>query len=101
MEPHLCRGMLKNYFQLLSEKNDDGNKIVIEEAITNSPGRVSFTSDNWKPDRQKYNYICITAHYIDAKWKLHKRTIGSINCIHHLIWFLLLMKCTCAFVMES
>jgi len=40
--------MLKNNFQLLSEKNDDGNKIVIEEAITNSPGRVSFTSDNWK-----------------------------------------------------
>lgn len=27
--------------------------------------------------------------------------LGSINLINHLIWFLLLMKCTCALVIES
>ncbi|CAO2041952.1 unnamed protein product [Urochloa humidicola] len=47
----------------------------IIESLSNSPGRVSFTSDNWKSDCQKYNYICITGHYIDDKWKLHKRII--------------------------
>uniref|UniRef100_A0ACD5UYX2 Uncharacterized protein n=1 Tax=Avena sativa TaxID=4498 RepID=A0ACD5UYX2_AVESA len=43
--------------------------------ILASPGRVSFTSDNWKSEVSKHSYICITCHYIDADWELDKRIV--------------------------
>uniref|UniRef100_A0ACD5TRB3 Uncharacterized protein n=1 Tax=Avena sativa TaxID=4498 RepID=A0ACD5TRB3_AVESA len=45
------------------------------EVILAAPGRVSFTSDNWKSEVSKHSYICITCHYIDADWKLNKRIV--------------------------
>uniref|UniRef100_A0ACD5WR84 Uncharacterized protein n=1 Tax=Avena sativa TaxID=4498 RepID=A0ACD5WR84_AVESA len=45
------------------------------EAILGAPGRVSFTSDNWKSEVSKDSYIFITCHYIDADWKLNKRIV--------------------------
>ena len=34
--------------------------------------RVSITTDTWT-SIQRINYMCITAHYIDAEWKLQKK----------------------------
>lgn len=68
---HVGRHTIKRDVMDMFQKE---RKEVID-ALTNSPGRVSFTSDNWKSDCQKFNYICITGHYIDDKWKLHKRII--------------------------
>jgi cytochrome c2 len=45
------------------------------EIIHTCASRVSFTTDNWKSEVTKFNYICITCHYIDASWKLNKRII--------------------------
>lgn len=37
--------------------------------------RVCITTDTWI-SIQKINYMCITAHYIDHNWKLHKKIIN-------------------------
>ena len=47
----------------------------LREIISNNPGRVSFTTDNWKSDVTKFSYICITCHYVDDAWRLNKRII--------------------------
>ena len=39
--------------------------------------RVSLTTDVWT-SIQNLGYMCITAHYIDAKWSLQKRIIKFI-----------------------
>ena len=77
-----------NNFFLKSETNDDGTPVLrnvkydvhaarqlLLEVIQSAPGRVSFTSDNWKSEVSKHSYICITCHYIDAEWKLNKRIV--------------------------
>jgi hypothetical protein len=50
-------------------------KQELMDTIRAAPGRVSFTSDNWKSEVSKHSYICITCHYIDADWKLNKRIV--------------------------
>jgi hypothetical protein len=50
-------------------------KKEILDTIVASPGRVSFTTDNWKSEVSKHMYMCITCHYIDADWKLNKRIV--------------------------
>ncbi|KAL2243468.1 UNVERIFIED_CONTAM: Zinc finger BED domain-containing protein RICESLEEPER 4, partial [Sesamum indicum] len=36
--------------------------------------RVSLTTDTWTSN-QRLTYMCLTAHYIDSNWKLHKLMI--------------------------
>lgn len=43
--------------------------------LQSAPGRISFTTDNWRSDHTGDEYMCITAHWIDSKWKLQKRII--------------------------
>ncbi|RZC80906.1 hypothetical protein C5167_043475 [Papaver somniferum] len=50
---------LKNYFKV--------NKV-----------RVCLTTDTWS-SLQKLGYMVITAHWIDANWKLHKKIISFIQ----------------------
>jgi hypothetical protein len=50
-------------------------KIVLKKVLSDAPGRICFTSDNWKSETSKDSYIFITAHFIDADCKLQKRII--------------------------
>lgn len=38
--------------------------------------RISLTTDGWKPKHQNRSYFCLTCHFIDYEWKLHKRVIA-------------------------
>ena len=42
--------------------------------------RVCFTTDLWT-SIQNMSYICLTAHFIDKYWKLHKRILNF--CVIH------------------
>ncbi|OAY60648.2 hypothetical protein MANES_01G057350v8 [Manihot esculenta] len=44
--------------------------------------RVSLTTDIWT-SLQRINYMCITAHFIDNDWKLHKRIINFCPISSH------------------
>lgn len=37
-----------------------------------TPGRISLTAD-WWTSISTDGYLCVTAHFIDKEWKLHKR----------------------------
>jgi len=39
--------------------------------------RVSFTMDMWASDQNK-NYLALTCHFFDDKWKIQKRIINFV-----------------------
>ena len=48
----------------------------IYKEIKNLNCRVSLIIDGWKPKYQLGSYFCVTCHYIDDAWALHKRIIA-------------------------
>ncbi|KAL0414360.1 UNVERIFIED_CONTAM: Zinc finger BED domain-containing protein RICESLEEPER 1 [Sesamum radiatum] len=44
--------------------------------------RVCITTDTWT-SIQRVNYMCLTAHFIDDDWKLHKRILNFCPIIGH------------------
>ncbi|XP_077248520.1 zinc finger BED domain-containing protein RICESLEEPER 2-like [Tasmannia lanceolata] len=45
------------------------------EFLNKMPGKISLTSNTWTFN-QNLGYICLTAHFIDDDWKLHKRILN-------------------------
>ena len=44
--------------------------------------RVCLTTDSWT-SIQRLNYMCITAHFIDNEWKLHKKILSFVPLTSH------------------
>ena len=44
--------------------------------------RVSLTTDSWT-SIQRLNYMCLTAHFIDDEWKLHKKILSFVPVGSH------------------
>jgi len=64
MKLFLCeRTSLKNYFGKINS-------------------RIALTTDTWSSN-QNLNYLCLTAHFIDENWKLHKRIINFVVMHSH------------------
>ncbi|XP_055959713.1 zinc finger BED domain-containing protein RICESLEEPER 4-like [Mercurialis annua] len=59
-------------------------KLKLKQFFKTNSQRVSFTSDSWTSN-QRLNYMCITAHFIDNDWKLHKRIISFVPCSRHKV----------------
>jgi len=49
-------------------------KQVLLDVLKNVKGRVSLTMDMWTSN-QTLGYMCITCHFTDDDWKMHKRTL--------------------------
>lgn len=41
--------------------------------------KISLTTDLWKSQNQKIEYMVITGHFIDANWNLQKRVLNFIH----------------------
>ncbi|KAJ0640864.1 putative HAT dimerization domain, ribonuclease H-like superfamily, hAT-like transposase, RNase-H [Helianthus annuus] len=50
-------------------------KLKLKSFVKTTKQRVCLSLDTWKSN-QSVNYLCITAHFIDENWKLHKKIIG-------------------------
>ena len=48
-------------------------KMKLKAFFKSHSQRVSLTTDCWT-SIQRINYMCITAHFIDDNWKLHKKS---------------------------
>lgn len=46
------------------------------------PNRVSLTTDTWT-SCQNLNYMCLTAHFIDADWNLKKKILNFCPIYDH------------------
>lgn len=49
--------------------------------------RVCISTDTWT-SLQRINYICVTAHFIDTEWNLHKRNINFVPVSSHKDYYL-------------
>ncbi|KAG8657803.1 hypothetical protein MANES_03G090444v8 [Manihot esculenta] len=47
----------------------------LKSYFQNSSQRICITTDTWT-SLQRINYMCITAHYIDDNWTLHKKILN-------------------------
>ena len=50
-------------------------KNVVAIDLMNAPGRISFTTDNWRSENTADEFVCVMSHWIDTDWNLHKRII--------------------------
>ena len=46
--------------------------------------RVCLTTDTWT-SIQNLNYMCLTCHFIDDAWKLHKRILNFCQVEDHKV----------------
>ncbi|CAO2179263.1 unnamed protein product [Urochloa humidicola] len=53
-------------------------KSKLYEIFNANASRISITSDLWTATEMSC-YMSMTAHYIDADWKLHKKIIGFVH----------------------
>ena len=56
-------------------------KTKLKELLKNCQ-RICVTTDTWT-SIQRINYMCITAHFIDNDWKLHKKIINFCPISSH------------------
>ena len=56
-------------------KNYKSKKQIIVEELTNYNSVLSVTSDIWTNCKDD-PFACVTSHYIDTNWKLHKKVLG-------------------------
>lgn len=53
----------------------DVQKEKLKKFLKEHCGKVSLATDTWTSNTNQ-NYMCVTAHFIDNDWKLHKKIIG-------------------------
>ncbi|KAF7827091.1 zinc finger BED domain-containing protein RICESLEEPER 2-like [Senna tora] len=58
-------------------------KEVVKSELSEVVGSISLTTDNWRSEHTMDEYICVTAHWIDANWKLHKKIIWFKDLMPH------------------
>ena len=51
------------------------NKLRLKSMLEHCPGRISLTSDLWTSIATD-GYICLTTHFINNDWELHKVTLN-------------------------
>ncbi|KAG7948001.1 hypothetical protein I3843_14G123500 [Carya illinoinensis] len=57
-------------------------KDSLKKMFLTTKQRVCLTTDTWT-SIQNINYMCVTAHFIDNNWKLHKRIISFVRISDH------------------
>ncbi|KAG5548554.1 hypothetical protein RHGRI_014043 [Rhododendron griersonianum] len=59
-----------------------GEKEKLRNLLTKSGQRICLTTDSWT-SIQNVSYMCLTAHFIDKDWKLHKRILNFCVVTSH------------------
>uniref|UniRef100_A0A803MKL1 BED-type domain-containing protein n=1 Tax=Chenopodium quinoa TaxID=63459 RepID=A0A803MKL1_CHEQI len=57
-------------------------KRKLKNVLKRCNSRVSLTTDTWT-SIQQINYMCLTVHFIDNNWKLHKRILNFCPISSH------------------
>ncbi|KAK4285003.1 hypothetical protein QN277_001756 [Acacia crassicarpa] len=48
---------------------------IVKNVLKKCSNRTCLTANHWTSD-QNFNYLCLTAHFIDDDWRLHKRILN-------------------------
>ncbi|XP_050238288.1 zinc finger BED domain-containing protein RICESLEEPER 2-like [Mercurialis annua] len=57
-------------------------RLKLKTFLKNESQRVCITTDTWT-SIQRVNYMCVTCHWIDNQWKLHKRILSLVHVCGH------------------
>ncbi|XP_055959936.1 zinc finger BED domain-containing protein RICESLEEPER 2-like [Mercurialis annua] len=57
-------------------------RLNLKNTLKSGSQRVSITTDTWT-SIQRVNYMCVTCHWIDNDWLLHKRIINLVPVCGH------------------
>ena len=57
-------------------------KASLQECLRSINTRIALTTDIWT-SVQTLSYLCLTAHFIDNDWKLHKRILSFVEMPSH------------------
>ena len=57
-------------------------RIRLKKELTKIGQKICLTTDCWTSSTQM-SYMCLTAHYIDSDWRLHKRIINFCQISNH------------------
>uniref|UniRef100_A0A7N0V537 BED-type domain-containing protein n=1 Tax=Kalanchoe fedtschenkoi TaxID=63787 RepID=A0A7N0V537_KALFE len=57
-------------------------KVILKKLINGLKTRISLTTDIWT-SVQNIAYLCLTAHFIDDDWNLHKRILNFCQVPSH------------------
>ena len=57
-------------------------KTSLRECLKSINTRIALTTDIWT-SVQTLSYLCLTAHFIDNDWKLHKRILSFVEMPSH------------------
>ncbi|XP_055961910.1 zinc finger BED domain-containing protein RICESLEEPER 2-like [Mercurialis annua] len=57
-------------------------RLNLKNTLRSGSQRVSITTDTWT-SIQRVNYMCVTCHWIDNDWLLHKRIINLVPVCGH------------------
>ncbi|XP_050238141.1 zinc finger BED domain-containing protein RICESLEEPER 2-like [Mercurialis annua] len=57
-------------------------RLQLKNFMKNNCQRISLTTDTWT-SIQRINYMCITAHFIDNNWILHKKILSFVPIFSH------------------
>ncbi|CAN6253526.1 unnamed protein product [Urochloa humidicola] len=60
----------------------DAQRQKLQKFLKEQCERVSLTTDTWTANT-KQNHMCVTAHFIDKSWNLHKKIIGFFSSKGH------------------
>ena len=76
--PHSRRTARRDIVEMYVKKKEAMKKILGE-----NKQRLSLTTDIWTAPYTRASYMVITAHFVDAGWKLRKLIIGFKNVVDH------------------
>jgi hypothetical protein len=69
--------MMRDCFKFFMSEKEKLRGMFLTSSV-----RVCLTTDCWT-SIQNLNYMCITAHFIDNKWNLHKRILNFCLIPNH------------------
>ncbi|KAJ6822838.1 zinc finger BED domain-containing protein RICESLEEPER 2-like [Iris pallida] len=54
----------------------DAMRVQLQATLKRNTSRVSLTTDLWTAEHQNLGYCCVTCHFLDDDWVLHKKIIA-------------------------
>lgn len=61
----------------------DTERLQLKIFLAEHCQRVCLTTDMWTSSCQKMSYMCVTAHFIDNNWRLHKKILNFCQVSSH------------------
>ncbi|XP_019256703.1 PREDICTED: zinc finger BED domain-containing protein RICESLEEPER 2-like [Nicotiana attenuata] len=71
------RTITRDCYEVYSEMKQN-----LRKSFREAQPKICLTTDTWT-SLQRINYMCLTAHFIDKDWKLHKRILDFCHITSH------------------